>query len=137
MPLAAWTMVSLSISALSVRIVSILPMIVTVKAEASATAFLRCLQASWILRKSKSRLKGTMCDVRLMTLIAVSYTGCSSEVNIAPQSIQRRRLQTELFRLFSRELITCVGAEQYVHTISTYCHMAIQKASGKVTISCG
>lgn len=73
-----------------------------------------------------------MCDIGPWTASELSYAACSREVNVAPHAKHLLRRQT-LFVLFcSREFVTFVSCPQYIHTIATYCHAAIKKASGKL-----
>lgn len=54
----------------------------------------------------------------------------STEVNTALQLEHARRLQILLVRFWCRELLTVSFEPQYTHTMSIYCHTAINNASG-------
>src|SRR5689334_11855498 len=58
----------------------------------------------------------------------------SKAVNTAPQAVQRRRRQTWLVRFWGRLLKMSKLPPQYMQTMTTCCHDAIEKASGKLTV---
>lgn len=63
--------------------------------------------------------------------MAVPNAADSVVVNTLPQARHLRRRQVLLARLCWRELMTSVAEAQYIHTMTTYCHAASKKASGK------
>jgi len=61
-----------------------------------------------------------MCDVASSTPNDPSYATLSVVVNMASQSVQRRRRHTLLVRFCRREFVTFVLLEQYTQTMSIY-----------------
>lgn len=104
---------------------------VAVKAPAASRASFRCPHARKTLTKSLSRLKGRKWPFFERTARLLPISTSSLVVNTAPHAVQLRRRQTCISRFWGRELETCVLPPQYIQTMSTYCHTAIDLASGK------
>lgn len=84
-----------------------------------------------MLMNSLSRWKGSMCFVPLTVMLPLRSIA-SDDVKVVPQVVQVRRRQTRLRRFCGREFTTLVSLLQYMHTMTTCCHIAVNITSGKL-----
>lgn len=99
---------------------------------ASVIAVVLWVKQEYIDTSILSLKNGSKCFEVADTISDDSKSTISLVVKILEQTLQTRLLQVVFVLTDERELETLVLFLQYMHTISTYWHQAVQKASVKV-----